>query len=417
MFTCLRGNIVHAPAFGALEAVERGWLVLEDGVIRGVFAQLPQEYAGGEVIDYGDCLIMQSFADLHLHAAQYPMLGLGMDLQLLDWLHTYTFFNESRFADTDFARRTYRQFAQKLIENGTTRVAAFSSRHTDATLILMEELERAGVTGFVGKVNMDRDSGVAQETTEESKSETLRWLDACHFEHVKPMLTPRFVPSCTDELLAWLGQVARERNVPVQSHLSENVKEVALVGQLCPDCEQYWQVYDKAGLWRKGTIMAHCIYSDQREQQAMIDAGVTMVHCANSNVNVLSGTAPVREMIENGVHVALGSDIAGGDQLEMYRVIVNSIRASKIKEMETGKSFLTVPEGYYLGTTAGHRYFGSGAGFAPGDKLHAIVVDDSSMPEPARPLTLAERLERAIYLMEKDNIRTVWSEGRCVVNK
>jgi len=140
-----------------------------------------------------------------------------------------------------------------------------------------------------------------------------------------------------------------------------------------------------------------------------------VVHCANSNVNVSSGTAPVRQMLERGVHVALGSDIAGGDQLAMSQVIVNSIRASKIREMETGDSFLTVPEGYYLGTTAGHRYFGGGAGFAVGDSLHAIVVDDSHFPEPARPLSLSERLERAIYLMDKSCIRAVYSQGRKVL--
>jgi len=415
MTTILQGNIIHAPALGKLETVERGYLVLEDGTIRGIYANLPEEYAACPVTDHGDCLIMQSFADLHLHGPQYPMLGLGMDLPLLDWLHTYTFSNEARFADTEFARRTYRKLARHLIENGTTRVAVFSSRHTDATWILMEELEKAGVTGYVGKVNMDRDSGAAQETTEESMAETLRWLDGCRFEHIKPMLTPRFTPSCTDELMAWLGKVAAERDLPVQSHLSENEKEIELVSKLCPDCDQYWKTYAKAGLWKKGTLMAHGIYSDAREQQAMIDAGVTMVYCANSNVNVCSGTAPVREMLNRGVQVTLGSDIAGGDQLEMYRVIVNSIKASKIREMAVGDACLTVPEAYYLGTTAGHKYFGGGAGFAVGDTLHAIVVDDSAFPEPARALTLPERLERAVYLMDHNCIRAVYSEGRKVV--
>ena len=101
----------------------------------------------------------------------------------------------------------------------------FSSLHTDATLILMAELERAGITGYVGKVNMDRNAapGVLEETTEESMRETLRWLDACgDFNNIRPMLTPRFTPSCTDELMAFLGRLAAERQLPVQSHLSEN---------------------------------------------------------------------------------------------------------------------------------------------------------------------------------------------------
>ena len=132
---------------------------------------------------------------------------------------------EARFQDPDFARVVYRALAEDLISSGTTRVAMFSSRHTDATLILMEELERAGVTGLVGKVNMDRNGGAVQEGTEESLSETLRWLEHCRFEHVKPILTPRFTPSCTDGLMEALGRLAAERDLPVQSHLSENVSE------------------------------------------------------------------------------------------------------------------------------------------------------------------------------------------------
>ena len=411
MTTILHGNLIHAPSFGTLETIPNGYLVLEDGIVQGIYPTLPEQYAACPVTDYGGGLIMPSFADLHLHAPQYPMLGMGMDLPLLDWLDTYTFRTEARFGDTDYARRVYRQLAEDLITSGTTRVAMFSSRHTDATLILMEELEKAGVTGYVGKVNMDRSAGLSQEKTEESISETLRWLENCHFDLVKPILTPRFTPSCTNELMAALGKLAAERDLPVQSHLSENAGEIALVGQLHPDCPQYWESYEKYGLWKDRTLMAHCVHSDSREQAAMAEAGVWAVHCAASNVNLCSGTAPVRELVEHGVHVALGSDIAGGDQLAMNKVIVMSIRASKIKQIETGAPFLTVPEAYYLGSTAGHTYFGGGAGFQSGHKLHAIVIDDSSLPEPTRELTLDERFERAIYLMDKRHIQAVYSEG------
>ena len=109
------------------------------------------------------------------------------------------------------------------------------------------------------------------------------------------------------------------------------------------------------------------------------------------------------------------SDVAGGAILGMNDAITASIRASKIKSMETGAAFLTVPEGYYLGTTAGHRYFGAGAGFAAGNRLHAIVVDESRFPEPVRALSLSERLERALYLMDSRDLRAVYSEGRKVL--
>lgn len=415
----LKGNIVHAPQLGKLETIEHGSIVLQDdGTISGIFPTTPNVSAD-EVIDYGDRLIMQSFVDMHLHAPQYPMLGMGMDLPLIDWLNTYVFKTEARFSDIEYARRIYHKLAKELITNGTTRVCMFSSLHTDATLILMEELERAGVTGYVGKVNMDRNGGEnLQETTEESKRETLRWLDACSdFKYIKPIITPRFTPSCTDELMDWLGKLADERNLYVQSHLSENKEEGEWVRELHPDCSQYWQTYAKYGLWKDHTIMAHCVHSDKSECEAMRDAGVVVAHCADSNINLCSGVAPIREMLNMGVWVTLGSDIAGGAQLPVYKLMTMSIRASKIKHIESGWSedFLTVPEAYYLGTTSSHRYFGAGAGLAVGDKLHAIVVDDSDFTEATHPLSLSERLERAVYMMNPNSISAVWSEGRKVV--
>ena len=421
MTQILKGNIVHAPQMGRLDILEHGCLVLEDGVITAVSDRVPEGLEHAELRDFGHRLIMQSFVDMHLHAPQYPMLGMGMDLPLLDWLNTYTFPTEARFADTDYARRVYRRLATDLITSGTTRVCMFSSLHTDATLILMEELERAGVTGYVGKVNMDRNGlpGTLQETTEESIAETLRWLDGCRFEHIKPIITPRFTPSCTDALMAALGKLAAQRGLYVQSHLSENANEIAWVRELHPECRQYWETYDKYGLWKDHTVMAHCVHSDQRERQAIKDHGVVVVHCADSNVNICSGICPVRQMVNEGLWVTLGSDIAGGAQLPMYKVITMSIRTSKARRVTDRwhPDFLTVPEGYYLGTTSGHKYFGAGDGFAVGDKLHAVVIDDGDFPEAAHALTVQERFERAIYMTHRHNIVSVWSDGREVVRR
>lgn len=411
----LKGNLIDAPRLGELTCLPGGCLRLDGGGVITEVAAAPAE--GEPVCDFGDCLILQSFADMHLHAPQYPMAGMGMDLPLLEWLDTYAFPAETGFRDPDYARQIYRQLASALIAGGTTRVIMFSSLHTDATLILMEELERAGVTGLVGKVNMDRNGGASlQETTEESKRETLRWLDACtQFRLVRPVLTPRFTPSCTDELMAWLGKLAEERGLPVQSHLSENTAEMEWVRSLHPDCSQYWETYAKYGLWNPGTVMAHCVHSDRRERSAIREHGVLAVHCADSNVNLCSGTAPVRQWLEEGLRTALGSDVAGGAHLFMMRVITDSIRASKIKQMESGGKlrFLSTAEAYYLGTTAGHRYFGAGSGFAVGDRLHAIVVDDSRFAGNGK-LSLPERLERTLYLAEPSDILAVFSEGRRV---
>ena len=412
----LHGNVLSVPTLGRLEAVKDGYIVLNgEGVIEGVFESLPERFRQGQLADYGDALIMPSFCDMHLHAPQYPMLGMGMDLPLLDWLNTYTFRTEARFSDVDYARMHYRSLAERLVNYGTTRVCMFSSIHADATLVLMEELERAGISGYVGKVNMDRNSPEYYcETAEESKRETLRWLDACdRFSRIRPIITPRFTPSCSNDLMEWLGKVANERNLPVQSHLSENTSEIEWVRSLHPDCAQYWETYAKYGLWKPGTLMAHCVHSDAREREAIRTHGVTVVHCADSNTNISSGVAPIRTMLDEGIDVVLGSDIAGGANLSMLNVIQMSIRVSKIRRIESGWTtpFLSVAEGFYLGTSAGAKYFGAKPGFHKGEKLHAVVIDDREYPDTER-LTLRERFDRAVYIAEPKDIVAVYGAGK-----
>ena len=414
--TILKGNIVAAPALGKLDIVENGYLVTVDGVIEGVYETLPEKFAGCEVEDCGKDLILQTFSDMHLHAPQYAMLGMGMDMPLIDWLNTYTFPTEAHFADPEVARPIYKQLAAELVANGTTRVVMFSSLHRESTLVLMEELEKAGVTGYVGKVNMDRNGGENyQETTQESMDETVKWIEQCDFEHVKPVITPRFTPTCTNELMEFLGKLAAEKDLPIQSHLSENTGEIAWVKELHPDCQQYWETYAKYNMWNDRTVMAHCVWSDERERKAIKDAGVWVCHCASSNEDLISGYAPIRVMLDEGVRVVLGSDIAGGDHISMFDNVTASIRASKARRIMTNweTDFLTVAEAYYLGTSAACEFFGEKPGFAAGNPLHAIVVCDDDLPD-VRQRTTQERFERCMYRRQPDAIRAVYSAGRKV---
>ena len=182
--------------------------------------------------------------------------------------------------------------------------------------------------------------------------------------------------------MAWLGKTAAEQNLPVQSHLSENDREIDWVRQLHPDCAQYWETYAKFGLWNDRTLMAHCVWSDARERKAMKDAGVTVVHCPDSNVCLCSGTAPVRTMLNEGLKVAPGSDVAGGSQLSLFEGTAAAIRASKVRQMTDPDhpAFLTVAEAWYLATSAGAAYFGEAPGFAPGNALHAMALADDQLP-------------------------------------
>ena len=413
--TILHGNIVSAPELGKLDIVEHGYLVAKNGVIEGVYQHLPDKYIGHEIIGRGNNLILQSFSDMHLHAPQFPMLGMGMDMPLIEWLNTYTFPTEARFADPEHARKTYRQLAYWLKANGTTRVVMFSSLHREGTMILMEELEEAGLTGYVGKVNMDRNGGENyQETTWESVKETLLWLEECEkFKNIKPIITPRFTPCCTNDLMDVLGKLAKEKDLPIQSHLSENLNEIAWVKELHPDCQQYWETYEKYGMWNDRTVMAHCVWSDERERKALKDAGVYVAHCASSNENLISGYAPIRKMLDEGVKVTLGTDIAAGDSLSMFDAAAAAIQASKARRIMDNweTDFLTVADAYYLATSAAAEFFGEKPGFAPGNPLSAIVLRDSELLLP-KEMTVLERFERCIYHRQHTAVKSVWSNGK-----
>ncbi len=370
---------------------------------------LPDE----EVHDYTGSIILQGFCDMHLHAPQYPIRAVGLDLTLIDWLNTHTFPAERAFEDADYARKVSACIAKELVQNGTTRVSMYASIHTDSAVILMEELEKAGISGYVGKVNMDRNGGENyEESTEESISETMRFIGlASKFQGIKPSLTPRFIPTCTDELMYFLGNLCSKGDIASQSHLSENTDEVAWVRELCPDCDDYFEAYKKRGFWNERTIMAHCVHSDEREQLAMRDAGVHVAHCPDSNINIMSGFSPIRQMLDRGVKVVLGSDVAGGDQVSMFRVMRAAIQTSKIRAVYENEEPIDAKAAYYMATSGAQGYFGAGSGFCTGDKLHAVVVDDSTWLFDASAAP-EDRLQRAIYLTRPTDVAAVYGGGR-----
>ena len=412
----LRANILHAPAPNKIEALPHGFLVVQGGVIAGLFPELPETYQGADIEDYGNRLLIPALCDLHLHAPQYPMMGMGMDLQLLDWLNTYTFPGEERFSDPEYAELIYCAFARELVRKGTTRAAIFSSIHLPASRILARELERAGITAYVGKVNMDRNcTSALTEETLRSLSDTRVFIEELlgRGGDIRPILTPRFSPSCSDALMRGLGKLADEYNLPIQSHLSENEGEIQWVNSIYPDISGYWESYKRFSLFRPRTLMAHCVHSGVRERAAIRDHGVWVVHCPDSNMNLMSGIAPVRRMLSEGLSVALGSDISGGSTLSMMQIATIAIRASKQRMVETKgeDAFLSFSEAFYLATSAGARYFGQGPGFCAGDPLHALVLDDGALPNSGG-LPLENRLERLFYAADEKTIAARYAGGK-----
>ncbi|MEG1366486.1 MAG: amidohydrolase family protein [Oscillospiraceae bacterium] len=413
----IKGQIVYAPDTKALAIHENSWVVSQDGVVVGIFKELPKEYASAECEDYGDRLIIPGLVDLHVHAPQYAFRGTGMDLELLDWLNTYTFPEEGKYGDLAYADRAYSMFVNDLKNSATTRAVVFATIHTDATLMLMDKLEASGVSAFVGKVNMDRNSpDFLREDTENSLANTKDWLSRCKkSSNIKPILTPRFTPSCTDELMRGLKKLQEENNLCVQSHLSENAGEIAWVKELCPNTSCYGEAYEQFGLFggEVPTIMAHCVHSTADEIELMRKNGVFVAHCPQSNTNLSSGIAPVREYLEKGVKVGLGSDVAGGANISILRAMADAIQVSKLRWrlVDEGRKPLTLAEALYIATKGGGEFFGKVGSFEKGYAMDAVVLSEELLPHP-QEMSICDRLERIIYMSDDRTIRAKYKDGK-----
>lgn len=401
----LKGNLIFTPACGRLEVRPGQYLVCEDGLVAGIFETLPERFGDIPVHDHGDRLILPGLVDLHVHASQYAYRGLGMDMELLDWLEENAFPEEARFAEQEYAAAAYRVFTDELTRSATTRACVFATVHRPATLLLMEQMEKAGLRGFVGKLNMDSNCpDYLRETTDGSLAETRRWLEeSAGFSAVRPVITPRFIPSCSEELMNGLGELQREFGTAMQSHLSENLSEIEWVKQLRPWVRFYGEAYSRPGLFggECPTVMAHCIWSGEEERALMKEQGVFLAHCPQSNMNVSSGIAPVRTWLNEGQKAGLGSDVAGGAHLSIFRAMTDAIQCSKLRWrlMDDSLAALTLPETLYLATKGGGEFFGKVGSFEPGYEFDAIVMDDSALPT-TRKCTLAERLERVVWLSD-----------------
>ena len=401
----LKGLFVDTPEIGALRCRE-GYLVCADGVVEGFYDVLPAQWAGIDVQDCTGKLIIPGMSDLHLHAPQYSYCGTAMDLELLQWLDNYTYPEEARFADMAHARAYYEVFTHDLLHTATTRAAIFATIHTEATLELMRQLDKAGLGAYVGKLNMDRNCPdfYSEHTPENGAAETIRWLECCKtagFERVFPIITPRFTPSVTDAYMEKIGALAHEYGTAMQSHLSENLDEIEWVKSLCPDAENYADTYARYGLFGGAckTIMAHCIYCPEEENRMMKDGHVFIAHCPTSNENVIAGIAPAARYLREGYEIGLGSDVAGGHTLDLFAVMASAVQVSKLRWRYVDKTQnpLTIPEALYMATAGGGRFFGKIGLFEAGYAFDAVVIDDSANKN-LRLFSPAERIERCAYL-------------------
>ena len=398
-----KAHILFTKEKDRFEVYENGYVAVgDDGRVTGVAKNLDElDCEGAEIVDYGDKLLIPAMNDMHVHAPQVHNQGVAMDLELLPWLQNYTFPEESKYADVEYAERMYRRFMHTQWLFGTMRSVVFGTVHTASTRKLMQLYQEAGMGALVGKVAMNRNCPEALCEDVEAAVEGNKQLIA-EFGNpdglVRPIITPRFVPSCTPELLKACGELANKYQLPVQSHLSENVSEIAWVAELEPESKNYGDAYNRYGLFgQTPTIMAHCVWTEGEELELMKRNGVMVAHCPTSNFNLSSGMAPIRSLLDEGVRIGLGSDISGGHDLNMFRMLVYAIQVSKMHyQLNHDKAFLNLSEIFWIATKSAGSFFGKVGSFEPGYEFDALVIDDSVL-YPSE-YSLLHRLERFIYV-------------------
>ncbi|XP_041855802.1 guanine deaminase [Melanotaenia boesemani] len=431
-----RGTFLHSTTKTALQILEDALLgVNTEGKIAFVgegyeLEKLSQTFgfSPSEVIQLAQHeFFMPGMIDTHIHASQYSYAGTALDMPLLQWLNTYTFPVESRFKDLEFAKKVYTQVVKRTLRNGTTTACYFATIHTDASLLLGQIANDFGQRALVGKVCMDRNNSVKlyKETSQESQDEAYRFIKELlnrKYPLVKPVVTPRFAPSCTEALLTQLGAIAKNNNLHIQSHISENNEEVELVKDLFPGSESYTDVYHKCNLLTNKTVMAHGCHLSDKELALFRETGASLSHCPNSNISLCSGVLNVRNVLNHKVKVGLGTDVAGGYSSSVLDAVRKAIDASKVLTIQNpGHKTLSFEEVFRLATLGGSQALSlddQTGNFEVGKDFDALRVNVAA---PGGPIDLIQHeepkilLEKFLNLGDDRNLVEVFVAGRKVV--
>ena len=411
-------NIVYSKNRDEFVVHKDSYIAVENGIVEGIYEKLPEKYVGAPLTDYGSGVMIPAFSDLHVHAPQYPQRGLGMDLLLADWLNTYTFPQEARYADPEYAGAVYEAFLKSLIENGTFHACVYGTIHREATSGLLEKMEELKLRAYVGKVNMDIQSPeYLCETTEESLRETEIFLETyAGNQYAKPIITPRFAPTCSFDLLKGLGSLGKKYQTGMQTHLVESRWEAAESVRLNPDCSCDTQIYEKAGLLENGPVIAaHFIFPSDEDIRHLKKYDGYAVQCPDATVNVIAGIMQTASLADAGVRLALGSDIAGGHLPGIYTQASRSVQLSKLKAFYEPEANRAIPfeNAFYMATKEGGALFGKVGSLEPGYEFDALVIRDFS--DPFREIKPEETVERFCYTGNPTDILAGFIHGEAVI--
>ncbi|MCR5992968.1 guanine deaminase [Enterobacter ludwigii] len=385
-----------------------------------------------------DQYLLPGLIDLHVHAPQWPQMGKALDKPLEKWLNDYTFPLEARYADVDFARRNYTELVSALLANGTTTAVYFATLHTESSVELARICLAQGQRALVGRVAMDDPSQCPDyyrdETAASAEAETRAFIRAVAelpgntAKRVLPVITPRFIPSCTDDLLKRLGTVARETGCHVQTHCSESDWEHGYVKERLGKTDTV--ALRDFGLLTPKTILAHSNHIEDDDADLIKKTGAGVAHCPLSNFYFANAVFPLRAMLDRGLNVGLGTDIAGGHSPSVFDACRHAITASKalndgvdarIKPEHRGRpgSAVSFKEAFWLATAGAGGVLELPVGkLEVGYQFDAIVIDTRAAgsdiyihPAEDQP---EDKLQKIIFNARRNNISRVWVDGKAV---
>mgnify|MGYP000208924410 CR=1 FL=1 len=436
------GNFFHAPMRDRLEILADTLIAVDEtGTISAVLGPDAPGRAAAEA-ELGDKVVrmpegsygLPGMVDLHVHAPQYPQLGLALDAPLAEWLDTYTFPLEARYADLDFAAPRYRTLVEDLLAHGTTTVVYFATQHVEATKLLADLCLELGQRALVGKVAMDdpaacpegyrdADATAAVSGTREV-IDYIRTHPANDEGLVLPVVTPRFTPSCTPEALAGLGALAAEQECHIQTHCSESdwAHGHALDRFGVSDAA----VLDGFGLLTRRTVLAHSNFLSGDDMDRVAARGAGVAHCALSNMYFANSVFPLRKALERQVRIGLGTDISGGPSPSMFEACLTTLRASRLLEdgvdpdlpaerRGRADSAIDLVTAFHLATAGGADVLDLPVGrLQPGCRFDLVQIDTAArnggirLFEITRPEAIFEKI---IHGTTRANIAAVWVDG------
>ena len=377
----------------------RGALLIENGLIAacGTADDLRQAHPEAHVTDYGDGLILPGFIDAHVHYPQTAIIA-SWGKRLIDWLNTYTFPEEMRFDDPDYAAAIAQRFFDISLANGTTTVASFCTIHPESVEAFFAEALRRNVCAVAGKTCMDRNApeglrDTAQSAYDDSKRLLGRWhgRDRLHYA-----ITPRFSPTSSREQLQALGALWSEYpDCPMQTHLSEQTDEVAWVQELFPEARDYLDTYEAAGLLGPGGLYGHAIHLTERERQRLRAEGGALIHCPTSNTFIGSGLFDMDGLTREGQIVGLATDTGGGSSFSMLRTMAAAYEVAQLRgrALHPAELIWLATEGSAHALRLDHRIGKLSRGF----EADLVVLDLASTPVIAQRSARADDIWEALF--------------------